>query len=56
MVGPRDARRRCRVMATIMHNIMRQTRHKDSRVAMTYIRHGSLFTDNAADGIEPEKK
>ena len=39
-----------------LHNIMRQTRHKDSRVAMTYIRHGSLFTDNAADGIEPEKK
>ena len=26
------------------------------QVAMTYIRHGSLFTDNAADGIEPEVK
>lgn len=23
---------------------------------MVDIRHGSLFTDNAADGIEPEKK
>jgi hypothetical protein len=39
---------------------MRQTRHKDSRVAMAYIRHGSLFTDNASAGIEadvgPESK
>jgi hypothetical protein len=33
---------------------MRQTRHKDQRVAMTYIRHGTLFKDNAADGIEAE--
>jgi len=37
-----------------LHNIMRQTRHKDQRVAMTYIRHGTLFKDNAADGIEAE--
>jgi len=39
-----------------LHNIMRQTRHKDQRVAMTYIRHGSLFRENAADGIEVEEE
>jgi integrase len=39
-----------------LHNIMRQTRHKDSRVAMTYIRHGSLFTGNAAEGLEAEEE
>lgn len=38
-----------------LHNIMRQTRHKDQRVAMTYIRHGSLFRENAADGLEVEE-
>lgn len=34
-----------------LHNIMRQTRHKDERVAMTYIRHGSLFDSNATEGL-----
>lgn len=34
-----------------LHNIMRQTRHKDERVAMSYIRHGSLFDSNATDGL-----
>jgi integrase len=34
-----------------LHNIMRQTRHKSERVAMTYIRHGSLFRKNAAAGL-----
>lgn len=41
-----------------LHNIMRQTRHKDQRVAMSYIRHGSLFRENAAEGLgeEPEEE
>jgi hypothetical protein len=29
---------------------------KDQRVAMTYIRHGSLFRENAADGLEVEEE
>ena len=35
-----------------LHNIMRQTRHTSERVAMSYIRHATMFDDNAADGIE----
>lgn len=34
-----------------LHNVMRQTRHKSEKVAMTYIRHGSLFRRNAATGL-----
>jgi len=34
-----------------LQNIMRQTRHKSERVAMTYIRQATIFDDNAADGI-----
>ncbi len=31
--------------------IMRQSRHKSERMAMTYIRPATLFDDNAADGM-----
>ena len=34
-----------------IHNVMRQTRHKSQKMAMTYIRHGSLFRRNAAKGL-----
>jgi len=34
-----------------LHNIMRQGRWKSERVAMSYIRHGSLFRNNAAAGL-----
>jgi integrase len=30
---------------------MRQTGHRDNRQAMKYVRHGSLFTANAAEGL-----
>lgn len=39
--------------------IMRQSRHKSERMAMTYIRPATLFDDNAADGMgddDEEKK
>jgi integrase len=41
-----------------LHNIMRQTRHKSERVAMTYIRPATVFRDNPTDGLgdEPEEK
>jgi integrase len=41
-----------------LHNIMRQTRHKSERVAMTYIRPATVFRDNPTDGLgdeEPKK-
>lgn len=41
-----------------LHNIMRQTRHKDQRTAMTYIRPASVFRNNATEGLgdeEPKK-
>jgi integrase len=31
--------------------IMRQTGHKSERVARSYIRHATLFTDNGATGL-----
>ena len=34
-----------------LHDIMRQSRHKNERVARTYIRHGSLFRNNAAAAV-----
>lgn len=34
-----------------LDNIMRQTRHKDERVARTYIRHATVFDHNAAEGL-----
>ena len=37
-----------------LHNIMRQTRHKDQRVAMSYIRPATVFRDNATDGLGDE--
>ena len=38
-----------------LHNIMRQTRHKSERVAMTYIRPATVFTNNATDGLGDEE-
>jgi integrase len=40
-----------------LHNIMRQTRHKSERVAMTYIRPATVWRNNATDGLsdEPEE-
>lgn len=41
-----------------LHNIMRQTRHKSERVAMTYIRPATVFRNNPTAGLgdeEPEK-
>lgn len=34
-----------------LNNIMRQTRHKDQRTAMTYIRHATVFDSNATEGL-----
>jgi integrase len=39
-----------------LHNIMRQTRHKSERVAMSYIRPASVFRDNATDGLGDEEE
>jgi integrase len=41
-----------------LDNIMRQSRHKDPRVAATYIRHKTVWDHNAAEGLadEPEEK
>lgn len=41
-----------------LHQIMRQTRHKDQRVAMTYIRPATVWNNNPTEGIgdeEPKK-
>ena len=42
-----------------LHNIMRQTRHKDQRVAMTYIRPATVWRGNPTEGLgddeEPKK-
>ncbi len=38
-----------------LSNIMRQTRHKDQRVAMTYIRPATVFRDNATAGLGDEE-
>jgi hypothetical protein len=38
-----------------LHDIMRQTRHKSERVAMTYIRPASVFRNNATDGLGDEE-
>ncbi|MHB8387554.1 MAG: site-specific integrase [Acidiferrobacteraceae bacterium] len=34
-----------------LHNIMRQTGHRNEHVAMTYIRPATVWDDNAADGL-----
>ena len=34
-----------------LHNIMRQTRHKDQRVTMTYIRPATIWRGNPTDGL-----
>jgi hypothetical protein len=34
-----------------MNAIMKQTRHRSEAMVRVYIREGSLFRDNAADGI-----
>lgn len=34
-----------------LHNIMRQTRHKDIRVAQSYIRPATIFDGNASEGL-----
>jgi integrase len=34
-----------------LHNVMRQGRWKSEKIAHTYIRHGSLFRNNAAAGL-----
>lgn len=41
-----------------LHDIMRQTRHRSERVAMSYIRSPDLFHNNATEGLgdEPEEK
>lgn len=41
-----------------LHNIMRQGRWKNERVAQSYIRPATIFVNNATDGLgdEPEKK
>ncbi len=39
-----------------LHNIMRQTRHKSERVAMTYIRPASVFRNNATDGLGDDEE
>lgn len=41
-----------------LHNIMRQGRWKNERVAQMYIRPATIFVNNATDGLgdEPEKK
>jgi integrase len=38
-----------------LHNIMRQTRHKSERVAMTYIRPATVFNNNPTDGLGDEE-
>lgn len=51
---------RCRADVTLalLHNIMRQGRWKNERVAQSYIRPATIFVNNATDGLgdEPEKK
>jgi integrase len=39
-----------------LHNIMRQTRHKSERIAMTYIRPATVFRDNPTDGLGDEEE
>jgi len=39
-----------------LHNIMRQTRHKSERVAMTYIRPATVFRDNPTYGLGDEEE
>ncbi|MFI5299218.1 MAG: site-specific integrase [Polyangiales bacterium] len=39
-----------------LDDIMRHSGHKDERVARSYIRHGTLFQNNAADGLGDEKE
>jgi len=39
-----------------LHNIMRQTRHKDERVAMSYIRPATVFHNNPTDGLGDEEE
>lgn len=38
------------------HQIMRQTRHKDQRVAMTYIRPATVWNNNPTDGLGDEEE
>lgn len=38
-----------------LHNIMRQTRHKSERVAMTYIRPATVWRNNPTDGLGDEE-
>jgi len=38
-----------------LHDIMRQTRHKSERVAMTYIRPATVFVRNPTDGLGDEE-
>ena len=37
-----------------LHNIMRQTRHKSERVALTYIRPATVFRNNPTDGLSDD--
>jgi len=39
-----------------LHQIMRQTRHKSERVAMTYIRPATVFRNNPTQGLGDEEE